>query len=62
VLDLAAQEWLQKRDGDADDAARQRRLQRAATACFGNIAGGHLRRAESAREAIRERLRRKHER
>lgn len=59
VLDLAAQEWLQKRDGDPDDAARQQRLQRAAAACFGKFAGGNPRRVESARQAIRERLRRK---
>jgi hypothetical protein len=62
ALDLAAQEWLKKRDGDPDDAARQRHLQRAAAACFGKFAGGNPRRAESARQAIRKRLRRKHAR
>lgn len=62
ALDLAAQEWLQKHDTDQDDTARQQRLQRAAAACFGKFASGNPRRAESARQAVRERLRRKHAR
>jgi hypothetical protein len=56
ALALAAQEWLNRPDGDPDDAARQQRLQRAATACFGKLAGGSPRRAESARQAVRDRL------
>jgi len=62
ALDLAAQEWLKKRDGDEDDTARQERLQRAAAACFGALASGKPRRAESARQTIRDRLRQKHAR
>lgn len=62
ALDLAAQEWLQKRDIDADDAAQQRELHDAAARCFGTLASGNSRRAETARQAVRERLRRKHAR
>ncbi len=62
ALDLAAQEWLKNRNGDPDEAGRQQRLQRAAAACFGKFAGGNPRRAESPRQAVRERLRRKHAR
>lgn len=62
ALRLAAQEWIEKRDGSGDEAARQQHLQRAAAACFGKFGGDNPRRAESARQAIRERLRRRHER
>lgn len=62
ALDLAAQEWLKNRKGDPDDAARQQRLQRAAAACFGKFASGRPRRSESVRQAVRERLGRKHAR
>jgi len=62
ALDRAAQEWLKNRTGDPDDAARQQPLQRAAAACFGKFAGGNPRRAESARQTLQERLRRKHAR
>jgi len=62
ALDLAAQEWLDKRDGEENDTARQQRLQLAAAACFGKFAGRNPRRAESARQTVRERLRRKHAR
>lgn len=62
ALDLAAQDWLKKRDGDPNDAARQQHLQRAAAACFGKFAGGNSGRSESARQAVRDRLRRKHAR
>jgi hypothetical protein len=60
ALDQAAQEWLKKPGEDESDAARQETLQRAASACFGALASGNRRRAETARALIRERLRRKH--
>lgn len=62
ALDLAAQEWLKTRQPGEDESERQRRLQEAATQCFGAFCGGSPRRAETAREAVRERLRRKHAR
>jgi hypothetical protein len=62
VLDLAAKEWLKKRDVDEDDAGRQQKLQHAAVECFGAFASGKSRRAETVRHDVRERLRRKHAR
>ena len=58
VLDLASQEWLQKRAAEDDVDEKQRRLQAAASRCFGTIAGGDTRRSENVRLAVRERLRR----
>ena len=52
VLNLAARDWL-KQDQE------QRRLHEAAMKCMAAIASGHPRRAETAREAIRERLNRR---
>jgi hypothetical protein len=60
ALDLAAQEWLAK-SGDGGDED-QKRLQRAAAACFGAFAGGDNRRSEHVRVAVRQRLRRRHAR
>jgi len=57
----AAQEWLKKPAVDEDAKLRQRLLL-AATACFGAFAGGNRRRAETARQTVTERLRRKHAR
>jgi hypothetical protein len=62
ALDLAAKEWLEKRDVDEDDAERQQKLQHAAAECFGAFASGNRRRAETVRRTVRERLRRKHAR
>jgi hypothetical protein len=62
ALELAAQEWLEKRSADEDDAACQQKLQRAAAECFGALASGNRRRAETVRQAIGERLRRKYAR
>jgi hypothetical protein len=60
VLDLAAEEWLSRQNVGEDDAQRQQVLRRSAAVCFGSFASGDGRRAERARQAIRERLRRKH--
>lgn len=62
ALDLAAQEWLKKPADAADDAERQHELQRAAAQSFGAFASGESRRAETARQAVRRRLRRKYAR
>jgi hypothetical protein len=58
VLDMAAQEWLMKSGSEDDDDERQRRLQKAASECFGVFASGDSRRSETAGEAVRQRLRR----
>lgn len=59
VLDEIVGEWLLRHD-DGDEAERQQRLHEAANRFVGAIASGDLQRAESSRERIRERLRRRH--
>ena len=58
VLDLAAKEWLRKIESEIDDAPEQLRLHQAAAECLGAFATGDARRAENARQLVRERLRR----
>jgi hypothetical protein len=60
VLDMAAKEWLAKSAGEMDDEERQRGLHEAASQCIGTIAGRNPRRSETVRDAVRERLRRRH--
>jgi hypothetical protein len=60
VLDMAAQEWLKNSGSEGDDDEKQARLQKAASKCFGSIASGDTRRAETAGETVRQRLRRHH--
>ena len=60
VLDMAAQQWLMKSGSEDDENKRQRRLQKAASECFGVFASGDSRRSETAREAVRQRLRRRY--
>jgi hypothetical protein len=60
VLDMAAQEWLKSSGLEGDDDEGQRRLQKAASECFGSIASGDARRSETVSETMRERLRRRY--
>jgi len=62
ILDLAVRDWLKKNDADTEGDETQRRLHAAAASCFGVLAGGNSRRAETAREAVRKRLRKRHAR
>jgi hypothetical protein len=62
VLDLAAQEWLTRSGAENKGDAEQRRLQQAAAGCLGVLASGEARRSETVRPAVRQRLRRRHER
>ncbi len=62
VLETAVRDWLKKGDADASDDAAQSRLHSAAANCFGVFASGDRRRAETARDALRKRLRRRHAR
>lgn len=62
VLDLAAREWLQNSDAGNEGEEQQRRLHQAASRCLGGFAGGDPRRSENVRRAVRQRLRRNHER
>jgi hypothetical protein len=61
VLETAVRDWLKKGDAVTEGEA-QRRLQSAAANCFGALAGGNPRRAETARDTLRKRLRRRHAR
>ena len=58
ILDVAVREWLKKSSVDTAGEEVQRKLHAAAGRCLGVLAGGNHRRAETARERIRERLRR----
>ena len=59
VLETAVRDWLKKGDEDPSEDEAQQRLHRAAAGCFGALAGGNPRRAETARIALRTRLRRR---
>jgi len=61
VLETAVRDWLKKSNTDAPDQA-QRKLHTAATRCLGVLAGINSRRAETAREAVRRRLKRRYDR
>jgi len=62
VLHLAARDWLKKSAMDAGGDEEQRRLHAAAASCLGVLAGRNRRRAETAREAVRARLRQRYAR
>ena len=62
VLDLAARDWLGKSGSDMEDDEEQARLRKSAAECFGAFAGGDAFRSESVRQAVRQRLRRRHAR
>jgi hypothetical protein len=60
LLDLAARDWLSKGAAKPDGDAEQTRLRKAASKCFGTVAGGDAYRSENARHVLRDRLRRRH--
>ena len=60
VLSMAVRDWMRRSAADATGDEAQRRLHAAAASCLGVLDGGDPRRAERARKAIRERLRRRH--
>ncbi len=62
VLNLAVRDWLKQSAVTIGEDEEQRRLHEAAMKCVGAFAGGNPRRAETARQAIRERLKRRHAR
>ena len=62
VLETAVRDWLKKSKTDAPDDQEQRKLHTAATRCLGVLAGVNSRRAETAREAVRRRLKRRYDR
>jgi len=56
ILDQAVRDWLKKGNEDVADNEVQRRLHAEAANCLGVLAGSNPRRAETARQAIRQRL------
>ena len=60
VLNLAARDWLKQSAVTIGEDDEQRRLHEAAMKCVGTIAGGSPRRAETARETLRERIKLRH--
>ena len=62
ILDMAVRDWLKKNDADTEGDEAQHRLHAAAAGCFGVLAGSNSHRAETARETVRERLRKRHAR
>jgi hypothetical protein len=62
VLETAVRDWLKKTDTDALDDQGQQKLRAAATRCLGVLAGLNSRRAETAREVVRRRLKRRYAR
>ena len=59
ILDLAVRDWLKKSGLEVEGDEAQRRLHAAAAKCIGVLTGRNPRRAETAREEIRRRLRRR---
>ncbi len=59
ILDTAVREWLGKSGLDVAGDEAQRELHKSAAKCIGVLAGRNSRRAETARETIRQRLRRR---
>jgi len=62
VLETAVRDWLKKSNADVPGDQAQRRLHTAAARCLGVLAGLNSRRAETAREVVRKRLRRRYAR
>ena len=62
VLETAVRDWLKHSDAEVPEDEAQRRLQAAAANCLGTLASGNARRAETARDVLRKRLRRRHAR
>ena len=62
LLEQAARELLKKQNGDFEEDEAQRRLHASAAACLGTIKGRNPNRAETARQAIHDRLRRRYAR
>ena len=57
VLEAAVRDWLKNSEAEIPEDEAQRSLQAAAGTCFGSLASGNPRRAETARDVLRKRLR-----
>ena len=60
LLDRITTEWIESRRGQTDDKAEQIRLHASVQKTIGTIDSGNRKRAERARENVRNRLRRRH--
>jgi hypothetical protein len=60
LLDLAASEWLKNSAADPESGDEQQRLRRSAAAAFGCLAGSKVPRSKNARQAVRDRLRKRY--
>jgi hypothetical protein len=59
VLETAVRDWLKNGAADAPEDEVQSRLHTAAAECFGALHSGDPRRSETARDALRQRLKRR---
>jgi len=57
VLETAVRDWLTNSDTQIPEDEKQGSLQAAAANCFGSFASRSARRAETARDVLRKRLR-----
>jgi hypothetical protein len=62
ILSDAVHAWLEPRADGPGEEAEQERLHAAAASCLGSFAGRNPRRAETAREAVKARLAKRHAR
>jgi hypothetical protein len=62
VLNMAVRDWLKQSAVHIEGDEEQRRLHEAASRCLGAFAGRNGHRAETGRQAIRDRLRRRYAR
>jgi hypothetical protein len=62
VLNLAVRDWLKQDASLVEGDEEQRRIHEAASDCLGAFAGRDRRRAETARQSVRQRLSRRHAR
>ena len=62
LLESAVRDLLQHDTGQQSEEETQRRLHQGASRCLGVLASGNRRRAETARAALRRKLRQRHER
>jgi hypothetical protein len=60
VLEEAVHQWLDNTGTDPAEEEEQRLLHQAVGPLLGSLAGDNPRRAENARETVRERIKRRH--
>ena len=61
LLDLAARDWLNKDESQFENEDKQLKLQQAAAKCLGVLDGDSPGQSENVRQAVRQRLNRRHD-